>query len=164
MPIVTIFNRNATVSGTRTYFAGKAIVEISFCLNTPSIIESQNGPGWKGPQVSSSSNLPVAGRAANLHIEYCQGQAAQGPIQPGLEHLQGWGIHSLSGQPVPAPHHCLGKELPPERWQKVVGMHGKLFFWLVGWFLGCVFVCFLKQDISWILWILYLVTCVDLKC
>ena len=27
-----------------------------------------------------------------------QDQAAQGPIQPGLEHLQGWGIHSLSGQ------------------------------------------------------------------
>jgi len=26
-------------------------------------------------------------------------QAAQGPIQPGLEHLQGWGIHSLSGSP-----------------------------------------------------------------
>ena len=25
-------------------------------------------------------------------------QAAQGPIQPGLEHLQGWGIHSLSEQ------------------------------------------------------------------
>jgi len=25
-------------------------------------------------------------------------QAAQGPIQPGLEHLQGQGIHSLSGQ------------------------------------------------------------------
>ena len=25
-------------------------------------------------------------------------QAAQDPIQPGLEHLQGWGIHSLSGQ------------------------------------------------------------------
>jgi len=25
-------------------------------------------------------------------------QAAQGPIQPGLEHLQGWGMHSLSGQ------------------------------------------------------------------
>jgi len=27
-----------------------------------------------------------------------------GPIQPGLEHVQGWGIHSLSGQPDPAPH------------------------------------------------------------
>jgi len=27
-------------------------------------------------------------------------QAAQGPVQPGLEHLQGWSIHSLSEQPV----------------------------------------------------------------
>jgi len=41
-------------------------------------------------------------------------QAAQGPIQPGIEHLQGWSIHSLSGQPVPAPHHSLCKELPPD--------------------------------------------------
>jgi len=41
-------------------------------------------------------------------------QAVQGPIQPGLEHLQGWGIHSLSGQPVPAPHHSHSKELPPD--------------------------------------------------
>jgi len=32
-------------------------------------------------------------------------QAAQGPIQPGLEHLQGWGSHSLPGQPVPVSHH-----------------------------------------------------------
>jgi len=41
-------------------------------------------------------------------------QAAQGSIQPGFEHLQGWGIHSLSGQPVPAPHHSLCKKLPPD--------------------------------------------------
>ena len=34
-------------------------------------------------------------------------QAAQGLIQPGLEHLRGWGIHSCSGQPVPGPHHTL---------------------------------------------------------
>ena len=27
-------------------------------------------------------------------------QAAQSHIQPGLERLQGWGIHSLLGQPV----------------------------------------------------------------
>ena len=39
-------------------------------------------------------------------------QAAQGPIQPGLEHLQGWGTHKLSGQPVPTPFHSLCKELP----------------------------------------------------
>jgi len=31
-------------------------------------------------------------------------QAAQCPIQPGLEPLLGWGICSFSGQP--APHHC----------------------------------------------------------
>ena len=41
------------------------------------------------------------------------GEAAQGPILPGLEHLQGWGIHNLSGQPVSAPHHSPGKELTP---------------------------------------------------
>jgi len=41
-------------------------------------------------------------------------QAAQGSIQPGLEYLQGWGIHNLSGQPVPAPHHSHRKELPPD--------------------------------------------------
>ena len=41
-------------------------------------------------------------------------QAAQGLIQPGLEHLHGWSIHSLSGQPVLAPHHSLGKELPSD--------------------------------------------------
>jgi len=41
----------------------------------------------------------------------CHGQGhlpphhvAQSPIQPGLEHLQGWGIHSFSGQPGPGPH------------------------------------------------------------
>ena len=39
-------------------------------------------------------------------------QATQGPIQPGLEHLQGRGIHSLSGQPVPAPHHFIVKNFP----------------------------------------------------
>ena len=36
-------------------------------------------------------------------------QAAQSHIQPGLECLQGWGIHSLLGQPVPACHHPLGE-------------------------------------------------------
>ena len=40
-------------------------------------------------------------------------QVAQGPIQPGLEHLQGRGIYNLSGQPIPAPHHSPGKELTP---------------------------------------------------
>uniref|UniRef100_A0A669PEJ8 Transmembrane protein 17B n=1 Tax=Phasianus colchicus TaxID=9054 RepID=A0A669PEJ8_PHACC len=58
--------------------------------------ESQNGEGWKGPQGSSISNpLPHAGPPTSHLIP---DQAAQGPIQSGLEHLQGRGIHSLSGQ------------------------------------------------------------------
>ena len=35
-------------------------------------------------------------------------------MQPSLEHLQRWGIHSLSGQPVPAPLLSHSKELPPD--------------------------------------------------
>ena len=40
-------------------------------------------------------------------------QAVQGPIQPDLEHLQGWGVHSFPAQPVPMPHHPLSKEFIP---------------------------------------------------
>jgi len=42
-------------------------------------------------------------------------QAAQDPIQLGLEHLQGCGIHNFSGQHVPVPHCPLSKELPPNK-------------------------------------------------
>ena len=41
-------------------------------------------------------------------------QISQGPIQPGLKHLQGWGIHSLSGQIVPECHHSLSKKHPQD--------------------------------------------------
>ena len=61
---------------------------------------------WKGHK-SPPSSSPVP--------SYCclpLSQAAWGPIQPGLEHLQGWGIHIL-GQPVPVPHHPLSKNFPP---------------------------------------------------
>ena len=43
-------------------------------------------------------------------------QAAQSHIQPGLECLQGWGIHSLLGQPVqcgPKPPLSQFKTIPP---------------------------------------------------
>jgi len=36
-------------------------------------------------------------------------QAAQSHIQPGLECLQGWGIHNLLGQPVPVHHNTAWK-------------------------------------------------------
>jgi len=49
------------------------------------------------------------------YVQGCQppDQAAQSHIQPGLECLQGWGIHSLLGQPVPVCHHPLCEKLPP---------------------------------------------------
>ena len=50
----------------------------------------------------------------------CHGQGhlspdlvAQSPIQPGLEHCQGGGSHSFSGQPVPVPHHPHSKVFLP---------------------------------------------------
>ena len=36
-------------------------------------------------------------------------QGAQGSIQLGLEHLQGQGIQSFSGEPVPLPHYPVSK-------------------------------------------------------
>ena len=40
-------------------------------------------------------------------------QGAQSSIQPGLEHCQGGGSHSFSGQPGPGPHHPHGEEFLP---------------------------------------------------
>jgi len=69
------------------------------------MIQTQNGLSWKGAQRSStSSSLPWAGLPPTS-------SAAQGPIQPGLEHLQGWGT-TASWAAVPVPHHPLSKEFP----------------------------------------------------
>jgi len=40
-------------------------------------------------------------------------QAAQSHIQPGLEWLQGGGIHNLLWQPVPVCYHPVCEKLPP---------------------------------------------------
>ena len=40
-------------------------------------------------------------------------EIAQDALPSGLKHLQGWGIHNLSGQPVPVRHHPLCEKLPP---------------------------------------------------
>mgnify|MGYP001859172498 CR=1 FL=1 len=45
------------------------------------------------------------------HIQF--DQAAWGPIQPGLEHLHGWGIYRFYWQSVQEPHHPLSKEFTP---------------------------------------------------
>ena len=48
------------------------------------------------------------------HGQVCQplDQAVQSPIQPGLEYLQGWGIHNFSGQAVPVLHHLMSRKFP----------------------------------------------------
>ena len=60
-------------------------------------IESQNHrTAW----VEKDYNAPPV--PTPCYVQGCQpaDQAAQSHIQPGLECLQGWGIHSLLGQPV----------------------------------------------------------------
>uniref|UniRef100_A0A8B9F808 Peptidase S1 domain-containing protein n=1 Tax=Amazona collaria TaxID=241587 RepID=A0A8B9F808_9PSIT len=51
----------------------------------------------------------------------CHGQGhlpldrvAPSPVQPGVEHCQGWDSHSFSGQPVPGPQHPHREELLPK--------------------------------------------------
>lgn len=48
-------------------------------------------------------------------------QAAQAPIQPGL---QGWSVHSLTGQPVSVPQHPMSKKIFPNTSPKF------LLFWI----------------------------------
>ncbi|KAK4816838.1 hypothetical protein QYF61_023902 [Mycteria americana] len=52
------------------------------------------------PTLASSNQAPC-NEQGHLQLD----QAAQSPIQPDLECLQGWGIYHLSGQPVPVFHH-----------------------------------------------------------
>jgi len=52
--------------------------------------------------------------ATHCHGQGCPqtAQVAQDPIQPDLEHLQGWGVHSL-WKAVPVPHKSLSQEFLP---------------------------------------------------
>lgn len=54
-------------------------------------------------------------------------QVSQNPILPGLEYLQGWGVHCFSEQPVPEPHHPHKKELLPAI-QPDIGYHSTAGF------------------------------------
>jgi len=40
-------------------------------------------------------------------------EVAQSPVQPGFKCFQGWGLHYLSGQPVPVFHHPHDKKFLP---------------------------------------------------
>jgi len=55
---------------------------------------------------------PPHHRQGHQPAHFIPDQAAQSPIQPGLAHLQGWGIHSPSGQPVSALSTLAVKNFP----------------------------------------------------
>jgi len=50
--------------------------------------------------VEKEHNDHIVPTPCYVHGHQPADQAAQSHIQPGLECLQGWGIHSLLGQPV----------------------------------------------------------------
>ena len=60
------------------------------------ITESQNA--WVGRDLKDHKVPNPHHRQGHQTPHLILGQAAQGPIQPGLEHLQRRGIHNLSGQ------------------------------------------------------------------
>ncbi|KAK4830138.1 hypothetical protein QYF61_008565, partial [Mycteria americana] len=62
----------------------------------PSLETFKNALGWKGPLKVIQSNSPCS-EQGHLQLD----QVAQGPVQPDLECLQGWGIYHLSRQPLP---------------------------------------------------------------
>jgi len=70
-------------------------------------------PGLEGTSKINKPQLPCH-RQGHQPPHLILDQAAQDLIQSGPEHLQGQSIRNLSGQPVPAPHHSLSKELPPD--------------------------------------------------
>jgi len=91
-------------------FSEKA-VQVHLCdFGSETFIESQNHRlAWVGRDPKDHP-VPNLGHRQGQQPPYLVlDEAAQGPIQPGLEHPQGWGIHIVSGQPVPAPHHSLSK-------------------------------------------------------
>ena len=59
--------------------------------------------------------VPIPCHRQDCHpLNQAPAQAPQGPIQPGLECLLGWGNHSFSGQPVPV-HQCpLSEKFPTD--------------------------------------------------
>ncbi|KAK4815575.1 LOW QUALITY PROTEIN: hypothetical protein QYF61_004092 [Mycteria americana] len=56
---------------------------------------------WIGRDLYRSSSPTPLQEQGHLQLD----QVAQSPIQPDLECFQGWGLHYLSGQLVPVPHH-----------------------------------------------------------
>ena len=64
---------------------------------------------WLGGTFRGHVDQPPCSEQGHLQLD----QVAQSLVQPGLECFQGWGLHCLSGQPVPVFHHPHGKKILP---------------------------------------------------
>jgi len=86
-----------------------------FCHLTILCSSFTERPGLEGAsRIMNLQPPPTPSRQGHQAPYLILDQATHGPTQPGLEHPQGQGIHNLSGQPVPAPHHSHSKELHPD--------------------------------------------------
>ena len=90
--ILNVLPSPATLTGRHSCRCSSSSEQYWEIQKTNQNTESQNGLGWKGPQGSQSSNPPSC-MQGHQPPHFIPAQAAQGPIQPGLEHLQGWTGH-----------------------------------------------------------------------
>uniref|UniRef100_A0A8B9FQH9 Eukaryotic translation initiation factor 1 n=4 Tax=Aves TaxID=8782 RepID=A0A8B9FQH9_9PSIT len=96
------------------------LVEVGWHRTT----KSQSSLGLKGPQTQP---VPISRHGqGHLPLE----QLAPSPVQPGLEHCRGWGSHSFSGHPVPAPQHPHKEELPQISSQSALWQVEAILSWL----------------------------------
>jgi len=71
------------------------------------LLSSNHRMVWVGSDLKDHLVQPPCLEQGHLPLD----QVAQGSIQPGLEHFQGGGIHSFSGQPVPVFLHPHDEEM-----------------------------------------------------
>lgn len=57
--------------------------------------------------------LSLLGETVQPLLQHLLDPVAPNPIQPDLGCFQAWGIHHLSGQPLPVPPHPQQEEFPP---------------------------------------------------
>ncbi|KAK4812888.1 LOW QUALITY PROTEIN: hypothetical protein QYF61_024244 [Mycteria americana] len=121
-----LYNKDAIIEFLLDKSADKTPMEAASHIKSIKNVTELNladNPAWSGDKESIKGDkyddiqsarfiCPVVGlemngrhRSGHLQLD----QVAQSPTQPGLEHFQGWGIHSFSGQPVPVPHHLIVK-------------------------------------------------------
>jgi len=81
-------------------------LDFSLLNVSPDRMKSHRIIGWKRPLRSSSPTIHPTPPCLLNRIPKCH-------IYMFFEHLQGWGLHRLPGQPVPMPDHSFSEEFFP---------------------------------------------------